>query len=76
MGLPIIASRVGGIPEMVDDESGILVPTRDEKALAEAMDEILGNLDKYDSGQIRKKGEQYSFETVGKHFKAVYESVL
>ena len=76
MGLPIIASRIGGIPEMVDDESGILVPTRDEKALAEAMDEILGNLDKYDSGQIRKKGEQYSFETVGKHFKAVYESVL
>ena len=76
MGLPIIASRVGGIPEMVDEESGILVPTRDEKALAEAMDEMLDNLDKYDSGQIRKKGEQYSFETVGKHFKAVYESVL
>ena len=76
MGLPIIASRVGGIPEMVDDESGILVPTRDEKALAEAMDEILGTLGKYHRGQIRKKGEQYSFETVGKHFKAVYESVL
>ena len=76
MGLPIIASRVGGIPEMVDEESGILVPTRDEKALAEAMDEILGTLGKYHRGQIRKKGEQYSFETVGKHFKAVYESVL
>ena len=76
MGLPIIASRVGGIPEMVDDESGILVPTRDEKALAEAMDEILGTLGKYHRGQIRKKGKQYSFETVGKHFKAVYESVL
>ena len=76
MGLPIIASRVGGIPEMVDDESGILVPTRDEKALAEAMDEILGTLGTYHRGQIRKKGEQYSFETVGKHFKAVYESVL
>ena len=76
MGLPIIASRVGGIPEMVDDESGILVPTRDEKALAEAMDEMLDNLDKYDSEKIRLQGEQYNFETVGKHFKAVYESVL
>ena len=76
MGLPIIASRVGGIPEMVDEESGILVPTRDEKALAEAMDEMLDNLDKYDSEKIRLQGEQYSFETVGKHFKAVYESVL
>ena len=76
MGLPIIASRIGGIPEMVDDESGILVPTRDEKALAEAMDEMLDNLDKYDSEKIRLKGEQYSFEMVGKHLKAVYESVL
>ena len=76
MGLPIIASRIGGIPEMVDDESGILVPTRDEKALAEAMDEMLDNLDEYDSEKIRLKGEQYSFETVGKHFTAVYESVL
>ena len=76
MGLPIIASRVGGIPEMVDDESGILVPTRDEKALAEAMDEMLDNLDKYDSEKIRLQGEQYSFEIVGKHLKTVYESVL
>ena len=76
MGLPIIASRVGGIPEMVDEESGILVPTRDKKALAEAMDEMLDNLDKYDSEKIRLQGEQYSFETVGKHLKAVYESVL
>lgn len=76
MGLPIISTRVGGIPEMVDDESGILVPTNDDTALFKAMDEMLDKLDKYDSEKIRLKGEQYSFETVGKHLKAVYESVL
>ncbi len=37
-GLPVVATRVGGNPELVDDGvSGILVPPRDQEALAEAV---------------------------------------
>jgi glycosyltransferase involved in cell wall biosynthesis len=36
-GKPIIASAVGGIPDMIDAESGILVPAGDTDALAAAM---------------------------------------
>jgi glycosyltransferase involved in cell wall biosynthesis len=36
-GKPIIASAVGGIPDMIDDQSGILVPPGDPRALAKAM---------------------------------------
>jgi glycosyltransferase involved in cell wall biosynthesis len=36
-GLPVIASAVGGIPDLVTRESGILVPPGDPTALANAM---------------------------------------
>jgi glycosyltransferase involved in cell wall biosynthesis len=43
-GTPVVASRVGGIPELVDDGiTGSLVPPRDEKALADAIINLLDN---------------------------------
>ena len=43
-GLPVVASDVGGIPELVENRvSGILVPTRDPVALADAIQELAGN---------------------------------
>ena len=41
LGLPIVASDVGGIPDVVvNDESGILVPEKDPVALADAIKRI------------------------------------
>lgn len=40
-GRPIVASEVGGIPELMDTRSGRLVPARDAEALAVALDEVL-----------------------------------
>lgn len=38
MGLPIVATPVGGIPEMIDQgNQGLIIPERDARALADAL---------------------------------------
>lgn len=40
-GRPVVATDVGGIPELVDKQNGILVPPRDSESLAKGLDEAL-----------------------------------
>ncbi len=52
MGLPIVATRVGGIPELVEDgRTGILVEPRDPSALSDAVTSMVS-----DEGLRRRMG--------------------
>jgi colanic acid/amylovoran biosynthesis glycosyltransferase len=42
-GVPVIAPRVGGLPELLEDGAGVLVPPGDADALAEALARVLGS---------------------------------
>jgi glycosyltransferase involved in cell wall biosynthesis len=45
-GLPVVASAVGGVPELVEDGvTGVLVPPGDPAALAAALDRLLADPD-------------------------------
>jgi glycosyltransferase involved in cell wall biosynthesis len=45
-GKPIVATRVGGVPDLIEDRvHGVLVPPRDEAALAAAVGGVLRDLD-------------------------------
>jgi len=75
-GVPVISTRIGGIPEMVNEDCGILVtPGRDDE-LEAAMERMLDHYQEYDREQIRRCGLQYSFATVGKRFKTIYEDTM
>jgi colanic acid/amylovoran biosynthesis glycosyltransferase len=47
VGVPIIASNVGGIPEVIrDGQTGILVPPADPHSLARAINQLLADKQK------------------------------
>lgn len=79
-GLPVISTRVGGIPEAVrTGETGILVGRRDTAGLIEAMDYLIRN-----EGPSREMGmaaqktvrENFTWQGNAKKMIGVYERVL
>jgi len=71
-GRPIVATNVGGIPELVNQESGILVPPRDPLALREALQQALSK--HWDSAGIARSSTR-SWETVSEETWAVCRKV-
>ena len=65
-GKPVIATRVGGIPELVEDgKNGILVPAKDVDALSCAMVKLI------EHHELREKMAQQSRAIVGAQFDLV-----
>jgi len=78
-GCPSVATCVGGIPEVVDDnESGVLVPAGDVAALTEALEAMLD-----DAGWRQALGraaqararERFSAETIVPRYEALYRKL-
>ena len=77
--VPIVASKIGGVPDVVKNgENGVLVPPKDEEALAEAIIYLLENEEvRRGMGRNgRKKVEDYSWERIAEETEKVYEKVL
>lgn len=76
-GLPVLSTRAGGIPELVDDTAGRLVPPADAAALAEALDQMLDRAGDFSPDLIaRRAAERFSPDRVGQQIDAVYRAVV
>ena len=75
-GLPIIASEVGGIPELVTD-NGILVAPNDVSALAEAMKTLAGSqrTRKEMSVASLRNIKQFDKDHISKEYEGIYRSM-
>ena len=80
LGVPVLASRVGGIPEIVDDGvDGILVAPGDAEALAHAMENFMTRgtpLTGVGAAAAEKVRERFGFELMMRRYEEIYERLL
>jgi glycosyltransferase involved in cell wall biosynthesis len=77
-GLPIVATNVGGLPEVVKNgENGLLVEPRNSKALAEKVLLLLDNIDLYNkiSSINKENAKNYSWDKIAEKLEAVYRRI-
>lgn len=79
-GTPVVASNVGGVPEMiVDGTTGLLVPPKDAAALARNIDTILGDRDlarKMSAHARTRVLEEFSAEVMARRTAEVYKRTV
>ena len=75
-GKTMVATDIPGIKEIVNDSNGILVPVKDPKALAQAIEELAGNPEKRASLATQAKRDyesKYSYSIFLDNYRNFYQ---
>lgn len=73
-GLPAVATRVGGVPELIDPEAGVLVEAGDAAALARAIRDVLARREDFDAAALsRRAAARYGYEAIERRWTAIYD---
>lgn len=80
MGLPVISTRAGAIPEMIDDGmGGLLIDDRDVDAIVSALRNLISEPDKLSRMGLynrRKCQAEYSYSVVIDKLASIYQQIL
>ena len=77
MGMPVLATDVGGTAEMITDNNGVIIDVKNEIQLEEKLSYFIKNISRYDRVEIGKAARKiYSYETVGLQFLNIYKEIL
>jgi len=72
-GLPVIATRVGGIPDHVGSSVGLLVEPGDEAGLLSAMETMLDRSGDYSPSHIQAYARShFAVDAIGRQFTEIY----
>ena len=76
-GLPVVSSSVGGIPEMITKENGLIVNPDNNKELKIAINSMLDNVHQYSPTLIREQAiKRYDNKVVGKQYVELYKELI
>jgi glycosyltransferase involved in cell wall biosynthesis len=74
-GLPSVATRVGGVPEMLDERTGVLVEPGDAEALAAGVRQALeGDFDPPAMAALAR--QRYGYDAISRRWTELYEELL
>ncbi len=80
LGVPCVATRVGGVPEIIKSgQTGLLVPAKDSKELAEATCSLLSDPEK--ARKLGNQGKQFvrsqmDWDVMAENVQSVYMTLL
>jgi glycosyltransferase involved in cell wall biosynthesis len=78
-GTPVVATDVGGLPDIIDDgRTGLLVPRRDPDALASALGSLLGDRGRREAiaAAAQERLPEFSIERISARHAELYEELL
>lgn len=78
-GLPVVATTVGALPELLKQEqNSLLVPPHNVDALQQAIRQLLNDKKLYNrlAQGAKQSAQTLSWKTVAKHYVNIYQSVL
>jgi glycosyltransferase involved in cell wall biosynthesis len=76
-GVPVVATNVGGISELITEKNGMLVNAKDEEGLFQRLNTMLDKHYSYDKKEMRKDAiENFSYNVIGKKFTDIYRQIV
>jgi L-malate glycosyltransferase len=79
-GVPVVAARVGGNPELIEDGvSGLLVPSGNDDAFAAAIEKLVGDAELRATLATKARGEaksRFGLRQVCRQYEDLYRTVL
>ncbi len=76
-GLPVVATNVGGVPELVTRANGRLVPASQSESLARAIEDVLEYPEQFDRQVIAEKARgRFGYQAIGAQLDDVYRRAV